>query len=140
MIHATCSHARQVGTGLRSLWVAALQLAWMALAIGAVARAETEDQGWSRLRQYRGRVESVNVDGCGQRPGSCEGTITLMRRHGGEVTLAIRPEMWIKRGERLVHLEDLRVGDEIHVHAFEAPGEGAKRAGERSVGPCAMCS
>ena len=125
---------------MRSIWVAVLLLAWMTLAIGGVARAETEDQGWSHVKQYWGRVESVNVDGCGQRPGSCEGTIRLMRRHSGEVTLAIRPEMWIKREERQVHLEDLRVGDEIHVQAFEAPGEGAKRAGERSVGPCAMPS
>ena len=30
---------------MRSVWVAVLLLAWMALAIGGVARAETEDQG-----------------------------------------------------------------------------------------------
>jgi hypothetical protein len=37
---------------MRSVWVAALLLAWMALAIGGVAPAATEDQGWSRLKQY----------------------------------------------------------------------------------------
>jgi hypothetical protein len=99
---------------MRSVRVAVLLLAWMALAIGGVARAETEEQGWSHLKQYWGRVESVSVGTCGQRPGSCEGTITLMQRHGGEVTLAIRPEMWIKRGDRRVHLEDLRSKPPTH--------------------------
>jgi hypothetical protein len=34
--------------------------------------------------------------------------------------LSIRPGMWIKRGDHLVLLEELRAGDEIHVQAYEA--------------------
>jgi Sigma-70 region 2 len=33
--------------------------------------------------------------------------------------LSIRPGMWIKREDRLVLLEELRAGDDIHVQAFE---------------------
>jgi hypothetical protein len=39
------------------------------------------------------------------------------------VTLAIRPGTWIKRGERLVLLEDLRVGHDVHVQAIEIAAE-----------------
>jgi hypothetical protein len=36
--------------------------------------------------------------------------------------------MWIKRGDRLVLLDELRVGDEIHVQAFEMAETGAAQA------------
>jgi hypothetical protein len=62
------------------------------------------------------------------RPGLCEGAIVLVRREGGEVALAVRPGTWIKRGERLVWLEDLQAGDEVHVQAFELVGEGGQQS------------
>jgi hypothetical protein len=37
--------------------------------------------------------------------------------------LAIRPGTWIKRGERLVLLEELRVGHDVHVQAIEIAAE-----------------
>jgi hypothetical protein len=37
----------------------------------------------------------------------------------------MRPGMWIKRGDHLVHLEELRAGDEIHVQAYETAEGGA---------------
>jgi hypothetical protein len=38
--------------------------------------------------------------------------------------------MWIKRGDRLVRMEELRVGDEVHVQAFEMAGAGAEQAAQ----------
>jgi hypothetical protein len=57
---------------MRIVSVAVLLLVWMVLAIGIEAQADTEEQGWSHLKQYWGRVESINVDTCGQASESCE--------------------------------------------------------------------
>jgi hypothetical protein len=103
---------------------AVLLLAWIALAPGGVGQGAAEELGWSHLQQYRGQVQSVRVDKCGQRPGLCEGMIILTPQHGSNVILSIRPGMWIKRGDRLVLLEELGPGDEIHVQAYEAGGAG----------------
>ena len=51
----------------------------------------------------------------------------LTLRHGSKVTLSIRPGMWIKLGDHLVLLEEVRTGDEIHVQAFEVAGAGAEQ-------------
>ncbi len=107
---------------------AVLLLAWIALALGSMAQGAAGEQGWSHLQQYWGQVQSITIDRCGQRPGLCEGTMVLTLRRGREVRLAIRPGMWLKRGDRLVHLEELRVGDQIHVQAFEVAGAGAEQA------------
>lgn len=104
---------------------AVLLLAWIALAPGGVAQGAAGEQGWSRLQQYWGQVQSIRVDKCGQRPGLCEGTIVLTLRRGSAVILSMRPGMWIKRGDHLVLLEELRAGDEIHVQAYESGGAGA---------------
>jgi hypothetical protein len=56
------------------------------------------------------------------------GSIVLAERLGAEVVLAIRPGTWIKRGDRLVLLDELAVGQEIHVQAIELIGEGSLRA------------
>ena len=109
---------------------AVLLLAWMALTLGGVARGAVGEQGWSRLQQYWGQVQSITIDRCGQRPGLCEGTMVLTLRRGSEVILAIRPGMWLTRGDRLVLLEELRVGDQIHVQAFERAGAGAEPAAQ----------
>jgi hypothetical protein len=105
---------------------AAVLLAWIALALGSVAQGAAGEQGWSHLQQYWGQVQSITIDRCGQRSGLCEGTMVLTLRGGREVRLAIRPGMWLKRGDRLAHLEELRVGDQIHVQAFEVAGAGVE--------------
>ena len=112
-----------------SVRAAVLLLAWLALALGGVARGAAGEQGWSH-RQYWGQVQAITIDRCGQRPGLCEGTMVMTLRHGREVILAMRPGMWITRGDRLVLLEELRVGDQIHVQAFERAGEGGERAAQ----------
>ena len=109
---------------------AVLLLAWIALALGSMAQGAVGEQGWSHLQQYWGQVQSISVDKCGQRPGLCEGTMVLTLRHGSTVRLAIRPGMWLKRGDRLVRLEELRVGDQIHAQAFEVARAGAEQAAQ----------
>jgi hypothetical protein len=46
------------------------------------------------------------------------------------VSLAIRPGNWIKRGERLVLLEELSVGNDVHVQAIESAAGRDKQATE----------
>ena len=93
---------------MQSVRAAVLLAAWIALALGSMAQGAAGEQGWSHLQQYWGQVQSISVDKCGQRPGLCEGTMVLTRQHGSKVTLSIRPGMWLKRGDRLVLLEELR--------------------------------
>jgi hypothetical protein len=84
-----------------------------------VLPAIADNQGSALLKQYRGAITSVRIDRCGTRPGLCEGAIILAHHEGAEVTLAIRPRTWIKRGERLVLLEELRVDHDVHMQAIE---------------------
>jgi hypothetical protein len=80
------------------------------------------------IKQYWGKIASLRIDKCGKRPGLCEGMIILARRDGEPVALAIRPGTWIKRGDQLVLIEQLRVGNDIHVQAIEIVGETTPRA------------
>jgi hypothetical protein len=105
-----------------------LLMAWLSLTIGVASlRAPGEPKAvW--LKQYWGKIISVRIDTCGKRPGLCEGMIILAPRDGGSVTLAIRPGTWIKRGDHLVLLEELKVGNDIHVQAIEIAEEKVMRA------------
>jgi hypothetical protein len=103
-------------------------LVWTMLVAGGTSVGIAGEQRRALLTQYWGKITSIRVDRCGKRPGLCEGSIILAQRQGGEVTLAIRPGTWIKRDERLVLLEELSVGNEIHVQAIEIAGEGGMRA------------
>jgi hypothetical protein len=95
----------------------------LALILAVVLPAIADNQGSALLKQYWGTITSVRIDRCGTRPGLCEGAIILAQREGAEVTLAIRPGTWIKRGERLVLLDELRVGHDVHVQAIEIAAE-----------------
>ena len=98
------------------------------LTIGMVAPGGGGQQSRALLKQYWGQVKSINVERCGHRPGLCQGSIVLAERQKGDVVLAIRPGTWIKRGDRLVLLDELEVGQEIHVQAVELAGESSPRA------------
>jgi hypothetical protein len=98
-------------------------VAWITLIMGVASLSPTGEPRWTRLQQYRGQITSIKIDKCGLRPGLCEGSIILTQQGNRAITLAIRPGTWIKRGERLALIEELRVGDEVHVQAFEIAGE-----------------
>jgi hypothetical protein len=105
-----------------------LLVAWVSLTSGLASLGTAGEPRTALLRQYWGKIASVRVDKCGKRPGLCEGMIILARRDGGQLALAVRPGTWIKRGDRLILLEELRVGDDVHVQAIEIPEGGAMRA------------
>ena len=113
----------------------ALLVAWLPLAIGVASLVSAGEQRPVLLKQYWGQITSVTVDRCGNRPGLCAGTIILTQRDGRQAALAIRPGTWIKRGERLVLLEELSVGDDIHAQAIEIAPEGVIRATTLDVSP-----
>jgi hypothetical protein len=100
----------------------------LSLTIGVMALGNAGQQRKALLKQYWGHVKSLKIDRCGYRPGQCEGSIVLTERQGIDVVLSIRPGTWIKRGERLVLLDELAVGHEIHVQAVELTGDGSLRA------------
>lgn len=106
----------------------ALLMAWISLTIGLASLGTAGEPRTALLKQYWGKIISVRVDKCGKRPGLCEGMIILAQRDGGPLALAIRPGTWIKRGDQLVLLEELSVGNDIHVQAIEIAEEGTMRA------------
>jgi hypothetical protein len=109
----------------------------MALAMSVASPGISGEQRSALLKQYWGTIPSIRIDRCGKRPGLCAGAITLAQREGGEVSLAIRPGTWIKRRERLVLLEELRVGHDVHVQAIEIASERGMRTtnGEGTTPP-----
>jgi len=62
------------------------------------------------VRQYTGQIKSIKIDRCGLQPGTCEGSVVLSLQGGQEVSLAILPGTWIKRGDQLVVIGELYQG------------------------------
>jgi hypothetical protein len=78
----------------------------------------------AKMQPYEGQIKSIKVDKCGLQPGSCEGAVILARAAGaGEVTLAIKPGTWLKRGDQLVTIDELGVGNYVKVEAVQLPGQ-----------------
>jgi hypothetical protein len=78
----------------------------------------------AKAQPYEGQIKSIKVDKCGLQPGSCEGSIILAKTGGaGEVTLAIKPGTWLKRGDQLVTIDELGVGNYVKVEAVQLPGQ-----------------
>ena len=113
---------------MKGIKTPAILVLCLALIIAVVWPAIAENQRGALLKQYWGTITSIRIDRCGTRPGLCEGAIILAQREGAEVTLAIRPGTWIKRGQRLVLLEELRVGNDVHVQAVEVAADRDMRA------------
>jgi hypothetical protein len=77
----------------------------------------------AKTQPYEGQIKSIKVDKCGLQPGSCEGSIVLARAGGaGEVTLAIKPGTWLKRGDQLVTIDELGIGNYVKAEAVQIPG------------------
>jgi hypothetical protein len=82
----------------------------------------------AKVQSYEGQIKSVKVDKCGMQPGSCEGSIILAKVGGGEeVTLAIKPGTWLKRGTQLVTIDELGIGNHVKVEAVQLAGEPLQR-------------
>jgi hypothetical protein len=73
---------------------------------------------------FEGQIKSIKVDKCGLQPGSCEGSIVLAKAGTGEeVTLAIKPGTWLKRGDQFVTVDELGVGNYVKAEAVQLPGQ-----------------
>src|SRR5262245_27888298 len=84
--------------------------------------------GAAPVQPYEGQIKSIKVDKCGLQPGSCEGSIILAKAAGGgEVTLAIKPGTWLKRGDQLITIDELSVGNYVKVEAVQLPGQELQR-------------
>ena len=78
----------------------------------------------AKMQPYEGQIKSIKIDKCGLQPGSCEGSVILAKAGGGgEVTLAIKPGTWLKRGDQLVTVDELGVGNYVKVEAVQIPGQ-----------------
>ena len=89
----------------------------------------------AKAQQYEGQIKSIKVEKCGLQPGSCEGSVILDRSgRAGEVTLAIRPGTWLKRGDQFVTIDELGVGNYVKVEAIQIPGQELQRITVLSTG------
>jgi hypothetical protein len=78
----------------------------------------------AKMQPYEGQIKSIKVDKCGLQPGSCEGSVILARSgNAGEITLAIKPGTWLKRGDQFVTIDELGVGNYVKVEAVQLPGQ-----------------
>jgi len=93
-----------------------------AVALGGVSRGMAGEPRQTPVKQYEGQVRSIRIDKCRLQPGTCEGSIVLAQQGGGEVTLAIRPGTWIQRGDQLVLIDELTVGNYLKARAAQLPG------------------
>jgi hypothetical protein len=89
-----------------------------------VASAMAGTASSAKMQPYEGQIKAIKVEKCGLQPGSCEGSVILARAAaGGEVTLAIKPGTWLKRGDQLVTIDELGVGNYVKVEAVQLPGQ-----------------
>jgi hypothetical protein len=112
---------KRVRIGRMCLLSIAFSWAFVSLAMaGAASKAG--------VKEYEGQIKSIKVDKCGLQPGSCEGSVILAKKAGGEqVTLAIMPGTWLKRGDQLVTIDELGVGNYVKVEAVQLPGDKQER-------------
>jgi hypothetical protein len=98
-------------------------LSWVLVSL-AMAGAASK----ATVQPYEGQIKSIKIDKCGLQPGSCEGSVILARAGGGgEVTLAIKPGTWLKRGDQLVTIDELGIGNYVKVETVRLPGEQVDR-------------
>jgi hypothetical protein len=99
-----------------------------ALSLALVSSAMAGASSTMKVMPYEGQIKSIKVDKCGLQPGSCEGSVIVAQAGGkGEVTLAIKPGTWLKRGDQFVTIDELGVGNYVKVEAVQIPGEPLQR-------------
>ena len=107
---------------MKGIKAAARLLLCMTLVIGAVSLGITGEQRTAPIAQYQGQIRSIRIDRCGLQPGTCEGSIVLAQSNGSQATLAIKPGTWIRRGDQLVLIEELKVGNYVQARAAKIAG------------------
>lgn len=89
----------------------------VALIIGWGGLGSAGQRQETPVHQYTGQVQSIKIDRCGLQPGTCEGSIVLKLQDAKEVALAIQAGTWIKRGDQLILIDELAVGNYIRAQA-----------------------
>jgi hypothetical protein len=100
----------------------AVLLLCTALAVGLVSLGGAGEQPQTAIKLYEGQIKSIKIDKCGLQPGTCEGSIVMAQKGGGDLVLAIRPGTWIQRGDQLVLIDELGVGNYVKARATQLPG------------------
>jgi hypothetical protein len=129
------------GGGLLMRRVRALAVVLLCTALGGgwVSRGSAGAPQPTPVKQYTGQIKSIKIEKCGLQPGTCEGAVILAQPGGQEVTLAILPGTWLKRGDQLVLIDELGVGNYVTAQATPlpatAPREGTvgSSPGERTI-------
>ena len=104
--------------------IAGVFLLCTALALALVSLAMAGAATKAAVQPFEGQIKSVKIDKCGLQPGTCEGSVILARAgNAGEVTLAIKPGTWLKRGDQLVTIDEIGVGNYVKVEAVQIPGQ-----------------
>ena len=101
----------------------------VALIVGWGTLGSAGQRQGTPVHQYAGQVQSIKVDRCGLEPGTCEGSIVLKLQDGREVALAIQPGTWIKRGDQLVLIDELAVGNYLRAQAMPIPATAGREGG-----------
>jgi hypothetical protein len=104
------------------------------LMVGWVSLGMAGEQRQAPIHQYTGQIQAIKIDRCGLQPGTCEGSIVLKLQGGQEIALAILPGTWIKRGDQLVLIDELGVGNYIRAQAAPLPAA-ASREGAVGTSP-----
>jgi hypothetical protein len=107
---------------MKRINVVVVLLLCTALAVGLASLGVAGEQRQTPVKTYEGQVKSIKIDKCGLQPGTCEGSIVLAQKGGGEVALAIKPGTWIQRGDQLVLIDELGVGNYLKARAAQLPG------------------
>jgi hypothetical protein len=108
---------KTIRTGLALLLCVVFSFAWVVSVMAGAASS-------AKVQPYEGQIRSVKIDKCGLQPGSCEGSVILARAGGaGDITLAIKPGTWLKRGDNFVTIDELGVGNYVKVEAVQIPGQ-----------------
>ena len=112
------------GGQMKRVRIAGLCLLCTALSWALVSLVLAGAGSKATVQPYEGQIKTIKVDKCGLQPGSCEGSVILARAAGGgEVTLAIKPGTWLKRGDQLVTIDELGIGNYVKVEAVQLPGQ-----------------
>jgi hypothetical protein len=89
--------------------------AMLVVGVGLWGAASAAPQ--ARVQTYTGQVREIKIDQCGLQPGTCEGSLVLQQSGGQEVALAIPPGTRIQRGDQLVHLDEVGIGNYVRAQA-----------------------
>jgi hypothetical protein len=109
---------------MKRVRIAGLCLLCTALSWVLVSLVLAGEASKAAVQPYEGQIKSIKIDKCGLQPGTCEGSVILARAGGaGEVTLAIKPGTWLKRGANFVTIDELGVGNHVKVEAVQLPGQ-----------------